>query len=70
MYRTRQAYAEVNKFHGELPRNEPLETAIQLARNCDIPSILSVAFLPLVGIDINNDWDALRADGDDLHFKL
>lgn len=77
MYRIRQAYAEVNKFHGELPKNEPLEnqfpepvSAIQLARNCDIPSILPAAFLALVGIDVNNDWDDLRADGDDLHFKL
>ncbi|KIP05783.1 hypothetical protein PHLGIDRAFT_486230 [Phlebiopsis gigantea 11061_1 CR5-6] len=75
MYRIRQTYTDVNQFHGELGKNVPLEnsfpepaSAIRLARECGIPSILPAAFLELVGIDRGKDWDDLREDDDNLSF--
>ena len=76
-YRIRQTHRDVNKFHGELGRNTPLEnsfpepaSAIRLAREYDIPTILPAAFLELVGIDHDKDWDDLREDDDNLPFDI
>ena len=75
LYRMRQTYAELNKFHKELRFDTPLEekfpepaSAIWLARECNVPSILPAAFLAMVGIEYYQDWDEIRNDDRNLDF--
>jgi hypothetical protein len=77
LHKMRQAYAESNKYLRELDSKTPLEemfpepvSAICLARECDIPSILPAAFLALVGIEQTHDWENIREDYKSLPFDL
>ena len=77
LYKIKKAYAEKNKYHLELNMNTPMEnkfpepaSAIRLARECNIPSILPAAFLDLVGIEYSHNWDVMREEDDHLPFDM
>ena len=69
LHRVKQAYADVSRFHGEYESVENKfpepASAIRLAWDCSIPSILPAAYLALVNVSTVQDWDTVR-DGDEL----